>query len=171
MFSHSLSLFFVHLNMGSFLELSIIFATLWGVLYISAPFVDGIIEDKKFNYPLYYYCLYAWTAKLALWRVFWPFFIVLNIGIYAADYAMNIGAFTVSSWDDIHFMLFVFGCFWTVVVWRNSINCLSQVWMASARLMTLAMFFEFGVKIVMRVYYPQILFDCTDRALDYLVCF
>ncbi|MDQ7090065.1 MAG: hypothetical protein Q9M50_05400 [Methylococcales bacterium] len=170
MFAHSLPLFFMHLNMGSFLELSIIFATLGGVLYISAPLVNGLVEDKPFSSPLYY-CLYAWTAKLALWRVFWPFFIALNIGLYTADYAMSIGEFTVSSWDDVHFMLFVFGCFWTVVVWRNSINCLSQIWMASARLMTLTLFFEFGVKIVMRIYYPRILFDCSHRVLDYMVCF
>lgn len=171
MFIYSLPLFFSYADFGSPLELLIIFATLFVVLFLSAPLMDVELEDKPFNYPLYQYCLYAWTARLALWRVFWPFFICLNLGLFGADYAVRAGIFTVSSWDDVHFMLFVFGIFWTIGVWRNSINCLSRTWMAYARLMTLAMFLEFAIKLFMRMEYPRILFNCTDRVLDYLVCF
>lgn len=171
MFIYSLPLFFTHTNFGSPLELSIIFITLFMVLYISAPFTDVEREDKPFNGSLYNYCLYAWTARLALWRVFWPFFLLLNFGLYGADYAVRTGIFTVSSWDDIHFMLFVAGTFWSMGVWRNSINSDSRIWMAVARLMTLAMFLEFMVKTVLRINSPRMLFNCTERILDYLVCF
>ncbi|NOQ36695.1 MAG: hypothetical protein GQ569_12515 [Methylococcaceae bacterium] len=171
MFIYSLPLLFNLTDFGSPLELLIIFATLFAVLHLSAPIMDEELEDKPFNYPLYQYMLYVWTGRLALWRVFWPFFLILNLGLFGADYAVRVGEISVSSWDDVHIMLVVFGIIWTVGVWRNSINSQSRTWVAYARLMTLAMFFEFGIKIFLRMEYPRILFNCVDRILDYLVCF
>ena len=171
MFIYSLPLFFNYFDFGSPFELFIIFATLLIILHLSAPFVNSEIEDKPFNYPLYYYCLYAWTGQLTLWRVFWPFFICLNLGFLGADYAVRAGIFTVSSWDDTHFMLFVFGVFWTISVWRNSPNTSSKNWIAYARLMTIALFLEIAIKLFIRIEHPRVLFNCTERVLDYLVCF
>jgi hypothetical protein len=171
MFIYSLPLFFSYTSFGSPLELLIIFVTLYIVLYLSVPFADKEWETEPFTATFYNYCLYAWTARLSLSQIFWPFFLLFNSGIYAADYAIRAGLFTVASWDDIHFMLFVFATFWSIAVWRNSINSNTQIWMALARLITLAVLLEFIMKIVLRINYPRVLFNCTERVLNYLVCF
>jgi len=171
MFIYSLPLIFTYTDLGSPLELLIIMLTLGIVLYISAPIPNSDVEDKSFNYPLYQYFIYAWTAQLPLWRIFWPYFISFNLGIYAADVAVRTGILSVSSWDSAHFVFVVPGWFWLVSVWRNSENATKKIYSTSARLMTIAVIFEYILKLYLRIESPRILFNCEDRILDYLICF
>lgn len=171
MFIYSLPLIFAYTDLGGPFELLAIVVILFAALFIGAPFPEDSLEDKPFNYPLYQYFLYAWTAQLSLWRVFWPFFLLLNISFYAADYMSRTGELSVSSWDDVYFMFFFPSLCWSIATWRSSANTSAKVWAAYARLMTLAVFFEYGLKIFIRSEYPQIFFNCQDRVMDYLICF
>lgn len=171
MFFYSLPLFFTYTDFGTPLELFAIVVILFAALLLSAPFPSDSLEDKPFNYPLIYYFIYAWTAQLSLWRVFWPFFLSINIGFYIADYAAKAGELTVSSWDNLYFMFFFPSIWWLIAVWRSSENTTAKLWSATARLMTLAVFFEYGLKLFIRSEYPQIFFECQDKLMDYLICF
>jgi hypothetical protein len=171
MFIYSLPLIFTYTNLGNPFELLAIVAILWVTLLISAPFPEENLEDKPFNYPLFQYFLYAWTAQLRLWRVFWPFFLILNVSFFAADYAVKAGELSVSSWDDVYFMFFFPSIWWTIAVWRSSANTTNKNWAAYSRLMTIAVFFEYGLKIVIRNEYPQVFFNCQDKLMDYMMCF
>lgn len=171
MFVYSLPLFFTYANLGSPLELFAIVVVLFAALFVSAPFPDEILEDKPFNYPLYFYFLYAWAGQLSLWRVFWPFFVILNAGFFITDYQAKAGEISVSSWDDLHFMFFFPSIFWTIAVWRSSANTSKKIWAAYARLMTVMVFFEYGLKLLIRSEYPNIFFECQEKMMDYMSCF
>jgi len=81
------------------------------------------------------------------------------------------GEFTVSSWDAMHLILFTPIIFWTIAVWRNALNTSIRSWAVLARFMTLAVFFEYGLKLVIRIDYPRIFFQCQEAVLDYSACF
>jgi hypothetical protein len=171
MFIYSLPLFFSETGLGSPLELFLIALILFIILLLSVPYPDNTHVDRPFNYPLYNYILFAWQGQLALWRVFWPFFILLNGGIFAADYSVKSAWISVSSWDDAHFMFFLPSLFWAIAVWRNSENTNSPIGAAYARLMSLSVFFEYGLKLLIRHDYASLFFGCQDGVIDYLSCF
>ena len=171
MFIYSLPLLFSNSKMGSPLELLAIAGILLASLWISAPFPETDWEDKPFNYPLHQYFLYAWSAQLRLWRVFYPFFVLFNVGVFSADYQAKAGEISVSSWDDVHFMFFLPSLFWTIAVWRSSANTTQKIWAALARLGTLLVFFELGVKTLIRSQYASLFFECQEKMLDYISCF
>lgn len=172
MFIYSLPLLFTQMQVGTPIELIIIITVILAILYIATPL---ILDDKDLNISsnktFYNYLLNAWVGQSKLWKVFWPFFIILNLSLYIADNLAKSGNFTVSSWDEVHFMLAIPVIFWTISVWRNSINTQFRFWAALARLMTLAVFFEYGLKMVIRIDYPRIFFSCQDIILDYGSCF
>lgn len=171
MFIYSLPLFFSYINLGSPFELLAIAFVLFIVLYISAPFPDEGFEDRPFNYPLYFYFLYGWAGQLSLWRVFWPFFVILNAGLFITDYQAKAGEISVSSWDDVHFMFFFPSLWWAIMVWRSGANTSKKIWAAYSRLAALAVFFEYGLKILIRNDYPNIFFECQEKMMDYMSCF
>jgi uncharacterized membrane protein YobD (UPF0266 family) len=78
---------------------------------------------------------------------------------------------TVSSWDEIHFVLVTPIIIWTIVVWRNSYNTTSRYWAAALRLMVVTVYFEYALKLLIRKDYPRIFFQCQEIALDYASCF
>jgi hypothetical protein len=173
MFIYSLPLFFTYTSFGSPFELLAILLVLFAALFISAPYPDEIFEERPFSHSLYlyYYFLHAWAGQLNLWRVFWPFFIVLNLGIFITDYQAKAAEISVSSWDDLHFMFFFPSIFWTISVWRSSANTSKKIWAAYARLITLTVFLEYGLKIFIRSVYPNIFFECQEKMMDYMSCF
>jgi hypothetical protein len=171
MFIYSLPLLFNEMNIGNPLELWAIVIILAIVLQISAPFPDESFINNPCPYSIYLYCIYAWSAQLSLRLVFWPFFILFNIGIYAADYLAKIGDISISSWDDVHFMFFFPSLLWSITVWRSSENTHSRFFATGARLMTLAVFFEYCLKLSIRSQYTPLFFNCEDKLLDYISCF
>lgn len=162
------------MQMGTPIELIAITLLLYGVLYISTSCMS--LSDKfqcveLSGLTLYKYLQHAWNGELRLWLVFFPFFIFLNLILFATDTIARQGHFSVSSWDEIHFILVMPVIFWTISVWRNSYNTYSRFWAAATRLMTLAVFFEYGLKLLIRKDYPRILFQCQEMTLDYASCF
>jgi hypothetical protein len=167
MFIYSLPLFFTHMGFASPLDLLIIFSTLFIVLYITSLLCrENSPKQSSDNY------LYAaWNGGVHLKLAFWPFFLILNTCLYAADTLAKAGIFTVSSWDDIYLMLLLPIIWWTTAVWRCSSNTHLSVWAACAQLMTFAVFFEYGLKLLIRIDYPRIFFECAELLLDYGSCF
>lgn len=167
MFIYSLPLFFNHINSASPLDLLIIFIVLFATLFISSLFLDENSQLSSSNT----YLLSAWNGHVKLSRVFWPFFLILNICLYAADTLVKSAIFTVSSWDDVHLMLLLPIVWWAVAVWRCSPNTKLCIWAACARLLTISVFFEYGLKLFIRIDYPRIFFGCDELLLDYGSCF
>jgi hypothetical protein len=171
MFIYSLPLFFSYASLGTPLELLAILGVLFAALLLSAPYPEGIPDLTPTDTSLYAYLVYAWTAQLGLGRVFWPFFMLLNLGLFVTDYQAKTGEISVSSWDDLHFMFFFPSIFWSIAVWRSSVNTSKRIWAAYARLLTLAVFFEYGLKVFIRSEYPDIFFECQEKMMDYMSCF
>lgn len=166
MFVYSLPLFFADIKLASPVELLLIAAALGLVLYLISPPVatQPLAETDSYLFA-------AWSGAALLGWAFWPFFIVLNTGLFTADTLAKMGLLTVSSWDDVHLMLALPTVWWTVAVWRCSPNTRLHLWAAAARLCILAVFFEYGLKLVLRIDYPRIFFGCEELLLDYGSCF
>jgi hypothetical protein len=167
MFIYSLPLFFNHIRLASSLEMLIILMALFMVLFISSPFCEDNVQKQVFDN----YLFAAWSGNFSLKWVFWPFFLVLNTCLYAADTLAKEGMFTVSSWDDVHLMLLLPIAWWITAVWRCSANTQLRLWATCARLLTLGVFFEYGLKLLIRIDYPRIFFGCEELLLDYGSCF
>ena len=174
MFIYSLPLFFTHMQMGTPVELILIATLLYIVLYFSIHSISSPKDNswgQLSGLTFYKYLFNAWTGQLKLWLVFWPFFVVLNLSLYGVDNLAKRGLFTVSSWDEIHFILLTPVIFWTISVWRNSVNSTSRYRAAGARFMTVAVFFEYAIKFIIRKDFPRVFFVCKDIILDYAACF
>ena len=174
MFIYSLPILLFHIQFGTPLELILITLFLYILLFIATPVIPGSNDQeggKLFGLSFYKYLLHAWTGQLKLWVVFWPFFIFLNLSLYLTDNLAKQGRFTVSSWDEIHFMLLMPVIFWTMSVWRSSMNTDLRIFAAGARFMTLSVFFEYGLKLLIRKDFPRIFFNCEEIILDYATCF
>jgi len=167
MFIYSLPLFFTHIGLASPLDLLIIFTALFAVLFISSLF--GGENPQKQSSDNYLFA--AWNGSAPLKWAFWPFFLILNACLYTADTLVKAGLFTVSGWDDIHLMLLLPIVWWTTAVWRCSPNSTLSVWAACARLLTLGVFFEYALKLLIRIDYPRLFFGCDELLLDYGSCF
>ncbi len=167
MFIYSLPLFFSPIGLASPVELLMIFMALFVVLLISSPLCADNLQKQSLDN----YLFAAWSGSLALKRVFWPFFVILNACLYTADTLAKAGMLTVSSWDDVHLMLLLPIVWWTTAIWRCSANTGLRFWAACARLLTLAVFFEYSLKLLIRMDYPRIFFGCEELLLDYGSCF
>ena len=174
MFIYSLPILVFNIQLGTPLELILTALFFYILLFISTPFISGLNDrewGKLLGLSFYKYLIHAWTGQLKLWVVFWPFFIFLNLSLYLTDNLAKQGLLTVSSWDEIHFMLLTPVIFWTISVWRSSMNTNLRVYAAGARFMTLTVYFEYALKLLIRKDYPRIFFNCEEIILDYAACF
>lgn len=167
MFINSLPLFFTHIGLASPLDLLIIFMGLFIVLLVSSPLSRKNLQKQFSNN----YLFASWNGGEPLKWVFWPFFLILNACLYTADTLAKSGIFSVSSWDDVHLMLLLPIVWWTTAVWRCSPNTHSRIWPACARLLTLSVFFEYSLRLLIRIDYPRIFFECDELLLNYSSCF
>lgn len=167
MFVYSLPLFFSDVGLASPLELLIIALGLFGVLWLSAPSYSEKLPQQEATK----YLLAAWLGNWSLLWVFLPFFILLNACLYLVDTLAKLGSLTVSSWDDVHLMLLLPVVWWVVAIWRCSANTQFKVLTALARLATFLVFFEYGLKLLLRIDYPRLFFGCEELLLDYGSCF
>jgi len=174
MFIYSLPILFTYIQFGTPTEYLITIIFLLILLVIVTPY-SSFFEEVRWGavseLTLYQYLFDSWNGQIKLWLVFWPFFILLNSVLFFVDGLAKAGEFTVSSWDAVHFMMFTPIIFWFVSVWRNSLNTGSRYWAVLARFTTLAVFFEYALKWVIRQDYPRVFFECHEAVLDYASCF
>jgi hypothetical protein len=167
MFFYSLPIFFDHIRAASPLECLVMALALFGLLYISVP----VAEKKWLPFPYDNYLLTAWLGNASLAWVFWPFFMVLNIGLGLTDWLVKSAHITVSSWDDIHFAFFLGVIWWFTSVWRCASNTEWRLFAAFSRFACVAVLLEFALVLYIRIYYPRIFFNCEEALLDYSSCF
>lgn len=171
MFIYSLPLLFNEMGVFRPWEFVVIVLMFAGLCWLTAPVPWNVKETDEYQAAERNYLKLAWLGRLPLWQVFWPFFALLNIALYGVDNLAKMGEFTVSSWDDVHFILFTPILFWSLCVWRNSANCGDKLWAALARLSVLLVYFEYALKLIIRLDYPRIFFNCNELLLDYSACF
>ncbi|SJM89798.1 conserved membrane hypothetical protein [Crenothrix polyspora] len=166
MFFYSLPILFNDIKSVNFFEFLFMTVAILVLLYISAP------QEKNWQpKPYSNFLLTAWLGGVSLYWVFWPFFLCLNAGLVVADLLAKSASITVSTWDEIHFALFLGVVWWSISIWRCSSNTRLRVWAALARLATVAVFVEYGLMMFIRIYYPRIFFNCEEALLDYGSCF
>ncbi|MCK5829911.1 MAG: hypothetical protein KAH20_06370 [Methylococcales bacterium] len=174
MFIYSLPILFSYIQFGTSQEYVVTIVFILILLTIVTPF-DSYYKEiewgKISELTMYKYLFDSWTGQVKLWLVFWPFFIILNLSLYITDNLAKAGRFTVSSWDEVHLILLTPVIFWTIAVWRSSLNTGSRYWAVVARLMTITVFFEYALKLVIRIDYPRVFFQCEEAVLDYAACF
>ncbi len=170
MFYFTLPIITSQSSLLSYGDLLAISAAILLILYISAPDPEPFTDFPKHK-TFRDYLFAAWCGYLPLWKIFWPFFILLNGTLIYIDYLAKTGTLTVSSWDVAHFVLINPIIWWVVSIWRASFNTRSKFWAASARLATLAIVLEYMLKLFIRMQYPRIFFNCQELMLDYGNCF
>jgi len=174
MFVYSLPLLFTELAIIQPAELLFILLGIYGILFISVPLPLPVSEwqqQRLGKYAFYQYLLTSWSGLMPVWQCFWPFFLLLNLSLFTADTLAKSTLLSVSSWDDVHMMLFFPLIWWGVAVWRCSALTQYRAWAAFARLLTLCAVFEFLLKAYIRWAYPRVFFNCQELLLDYSSCF
>jgi hypothetical protein len=167
MFIYSLPLLFTSIGGVTELDLLLIAIGLLIILFCLSFFSEKDKQKKSLDN----YLLLAWLGEVDLKWVFYPFFVILNIGLYAVDTSAKLGIFTVSAWDDIHLIFFLPTVWWSISTWRCSKNTKSNIGAACGRFLTLCVFFEYGLKLLIRIDYPRVFFECNELLLDYGSCF
>lgn len=167
MFFYSLPILFNEIGLVSPIECLLMLSVSLAVLYFSAPQPEQNWQQQPYDSFL----LTSWLGGVSLFWVFWPYFIFLNACLFMADLLAKSGKITVSSWDEIHFILLLTVIWWTISVWRCSSNTQARVLAGLARLATISVFLEFALKLLIRIDYPRIFFNCEDILLDYGSCF
>lgn len=140
--------------------------TLTALFFLTAPPQGGTRPEISEHY-----LLNAWLGNIRLAPVFWPFFLLLNASLLSADLLAKGGHITVSSWDDIHFILILPFIWWAVSIWRSSQNTGLRIWAVLARAVTLLVVVEYGFKLAIRIDYPRLFFHCEELLLNYGNCF
>lgn len=174
MFVYTLSFLFVHSSLLSPVEFLIIIIILYAFLYFTAPYPNKTITAPptatgKPSFILHIQA--AFNGEMALWLVFWPYFLITNIILIIADSMAVTSSISVSSWDDILLMAVSSSLIWTIAIWRCSWQTNSRIWAALARLLTLCAFFDYCMRILIRVDYPRAFFNCEEAILNYSSCF
>jgi hypothetical protein len=167
MFFYSLPILFNDIQLVSPFEFFLMLGVAFAVLYFSAPSPELNWQQRPFDS----FFLASWLGGISLHWVFWPFFLLLNASLLMADLMAKAGKITVSSWDEIHFVLLFAIVWWTTSIWRCSSKTDARIWPALARLATILVFIEYGLKMLIRIDYPRIFFNCEDILLDYGSCF
>lgn len=159
MFIKTLPIIFTYTSLFSLAEAVIFLTAVFFLVYFYTPEVNKHWINKDSN-SLYQSLFSAWLGQSALWRAFWPFFLLVNIILYYIDYRINNVTYTIASWRTVHGMLFLPAIWWTTSVWRCSGNTRHKIWSSAARTITLCLFLEYILRFIISTQYPNSFFDC-----------
>ena len=118
------------------------------------------------NTNIYMYIQSAWLGRTSLIRAFLPFFIIFNSALFYADYRSDNGTYTIASWLTILVILALPVFWWTIAVWRCSRHD-SRIWASAARFVTVAVCYEYILRVIIAYDYPQIWFNCQQLIIEY----
>lgn len=169
MFVTSLPLLFTFTTLINPLELGLLFAAVFALLIPATP-KPGTNYLLANGNTLYNHLYGAWTGKVMLWSSFWPFFILANVVFYYIDYRIGNVSYTINSWKTVHMMMFLPSVWWTVSVWRCSTHTQYKLFACAARAATVYFYFDFVLRLVLSVQYPETLFDCRLLVIEYGDC-
>jgi len=170
MLINSLSFLFSFTAFISEIEAALVAALIWLLIGMVTP---QPLPHWEIGRPknLYWFLQAGWLGHLPLKHAFWPFFVLLNAALFYNDYRAMQGTFTVASWTTVHVMLAMPLIYWTGAVWRCSDKSSARFWSCLARFLTVAAYLDFGLRWVIREYYPQILFNCQQMIIEWGDCF
>jgi hypothetical protein len=169
MFINTLPVIFTYTSLFSLIEAVIFLAAIFFLIYFYTPEVNKNWIDKPGS-SLYQFLNSAWLGNSALWRAFWPFFLLVNAILYYIDYRVMSVTYTIASWKTVHGMLFLPIVWWTTSVWRCSVNTRHKIWSSSARTITLYLLLEFIFRFIISTQYPNTFFDCRLLIMEYGDC-
>lgn len=173
MFINTLPIIFGHSQLFGPVDLLVAMSILFALLYFTAP-VPGenpLAAASDSGSGLYQYLYQAWWGELPLGIVLWPFFMILNGSLYAADTMVKDAVISVSSWENIHLILATPVLWWTIAVWRATEHSFYRLWSAGARWLVLSVYFEFALRVLIFQQYPRIFFNCEGAVMNYFSCF
>jgi hypothetical protein len=78
MFINTLPIIFIYTNLFSLIEAVIFLAAIFFLVYFYTPEVNKNWINKH-DKSLYQFLYSAWLGNSALWRAFWPFFLLVNV--------------------------------------------------------------------------------------------
>ena len=169
MFINTFPIIFTYTSLFSLIEAVIFLAAIFFLVYFYTPEVNKNWIDKPGN-SLYQFLHSAWLGNSALWRAFWPFFLLVNVILYYIDYRVMNVTYTIASWKTVHGMLFLPIVWWTTSVWRCSENTRHKIWSSAARTITLYLFLEYFLRFIISTQYPNTFFDCRLLIMEYGDC-
>lgn len=170
MFVNTLPILFTFTALLSPLEFTaILLALLLIVTRITPDYRPGDYQLDPYA-TFYLYLHGAWLGHMNLWRVFWPFFILLNLVFFYIDYRIANNTYTINSWKTVHGMVFLPIVWWIAAVWRCSPHTQSKYWAYAARTLTLYIVVELLLRYIISTRFPQLLFDCRLLLLEYGDC-
>lgn len=170
MFTTTLPLIFSFTHLFAPVEFVFFLLVVFGAVWLSAPAVDISWEDHRLDTSIRLFLHSAWLGHASLWRVFWPFFILVNAILLRVDYLILESRFTIPSWDTAHMVLVLPIVWWGVGVWKCSQNTSAKIWNICARFVVLCMVIEYVLKFIIRKDYPQIIFNCSELLIIYGDC-
>lgn len=157
----SLSYLFAYTAFITWYQVLAIALLLIGIVFFITPEPPEYWEIYK-PQSLYYYLQWSWLGYLKLKDAFWPFFLLFNATLFYIDYRIEEGTFTIASWVTMHIIMAMPLIYWTGAVWRCSKQCASKYWVVAARVLTVAAFFDYGLRWVIYHDYPNIMFNCQQ---------
>ncbi|SMG66651.1 conserved hypothetical protein, membrane [methanotrophic bacterial endosymbiont of Bathymodiolus sp.] len=171
MFINTLAAFFVFTSLISPIEAAVILLLTVYTIYILTP-AQALNQEVPLSLKginIYMYLQSAWLGRLSLLAVFSPFFIILNGALFYADYRSDVGTYTIASWLTMLVILALPLFWWTISVWRCSSHA-SRIWATMARFLTVAVYYEYSLRLLIGYYYPQIWFNCQQLIIEYGDC-
>jgi hypothetical protein len=169
MFATTLPILFGFTQLISALEFTILLIALALLVFLTTPTFNA----EKTCYPYISFYLYlhaAWLGHMQLWRVFWPFLVLINLVFFYIDYRIDHNTYTINSWKTVHGMVFLPIVWWVVAVWRCSPHTGNRYWAGAARTVTLYLLVELLLRFIIGTQYPQLLFDCRLLLIEYGDC-
>lgn len=169
MFIDSLPPIFAFTDLILPLEFFLFLVLIFGAVFFAAPQPNKFwIEPKQPN--LYLILEACWLGQAALWRAFWPFFILVNMVFFYIDYRTSNISFTIASWRTVHLILFLPCIWWLTSVWKCSTNTRNKIWCSCARSVTIYFMIDYFLRLLISVKYPNLFFDCELLAIEFGDC-
>lgn len=169
MFIASLPQIFFYSGLVQPLGLALLFTAIFALAYANAPEPNPNWKDRT-DQSWYEFLHSAWMGNEALWRIFWPFLVLVIVAFYYIDYRVINIDFTIASWRTVHGMLILPFIWWIVAIWRSSANAGYKIFSAAARAVVIYLIIASILRFYMSVEKPEMLFDCKLLILEYGDC-
>ncbi len=169
MFVASIPYVFSYNALFSALQLSVLFIAIFALVYTSTP-APHLNWNGKHEENVYAFLRAAWLGRESLWRVFWPFFMLVNGIFYYIDYRVVNISFTIASWKTVHGMLALPLVWWITALWCCSSNTRHKLFAVSARAAAIYLLIAYLMRLYLAVEFPRDLFDCKLLIIEYGDC-
>ena len=142
------------------------------IIYLLTPaqqYIDKLTTAKNTGIDAYSYLQDTWLGRQSLLWAFLPFFILINASFLYADYRSEDGSYTIASWLTLLVIFALPVIWWSISVWRCSLND-SRLSAVAARFCVTLVYYEYILRAIIAYYYPQIWFNCQQLIIEFGDC-